>query len=272
MLKSFHARNIFAVIALLLAVFIVISKKQMAQADALWKNVHGRCVPNALANHIPAPCIKVDLTAGEEDGFVIWKDSVGNSQYLVIPTKKITGIESSEILLPNAANYFASAWMVTALVDQQLHQTLPRTYFALAINSVSGRSQNQLHIHIDCIQPNVKSALEQIGTYISPTWQSLPIKLMGHVYRAIWLPGSELGQRNPFQLLAKSLSNPEQEMGRHTLVLVGAEHNGQSGFILLDGEAPSLAVAVSPWIKLGFGSGKELEDHSCDLAHGKGAN
>jgi CDP-diacylglycerol pyrophosphatase len=155
MLKFFHAKILFAVIALLLAVFTVISKNQLAQADVLWKNVHGRCVPDMLANHVPAPCVSVNLTAGEEDGFVVWKDSVGNSQYLVMPTKKITGIESSELLLPNAANYFADAWMVTALVDQQLHQTLPRSFFALAINSVSGRSQNQLHIHIDCIRPRL---------------------------------------------------------------------------------------------------------------------
>jgi CDP-diacylglycerol pyrophosphatase len=271
MLQSIRAKPISIAIALLPAVFIVIGKKQLEQADALWKNVHGRCIPNMLTNHVPAPCAMVSLPSGEEDGFVVWKDSVGNSQYLVMPTKKITGIESLEILLPNAENYFADAWAVTALVNQQLHQRLPHTYFALAINSVSGRSQNQLHIHVDCIQPKVKSALEQIGTHIAPTWQALPVKLMGHDYRAIWLPGAELGPRNPFQLLAKSLANPEQEMGRHTLVLVGAERKDEPGFILLDGEAPLFAFAVSPWIKLGFGSGEELEDHSCQIAHDKRA-
>lgn len=272
MFNSIHARIVLAIIALLLAVFVVISRRQMTQADALWENVHERCVPNTLANRIPSPCVRVMLTAGEEAGFAVWKDSVGNSQYLVIPTKRISGIESSEILFPNATNYFGDAWTVTTLVDQQLHQKLPRTYFALAINSISGRSQNQLHIHIDCIQQEVKSTLVQLDSYIGPTWQALPVKLMGHHYRAIWLPGSELGQRNPFQLLAKSLSNPAREMGSHTLVLVGTEHSGQPGFILLDSRAPSWAVAVSPWIKLGLGSGEELEDHKCQIARGEGAN
>jgi hypothetical protein len=57
-------------------------------------------------------------------------------------------------------------------------------------------------------------------------------------------------------------------MGSHTLVLAGAERNGKAGFILLDGKAPSLAVAVAPWVKLGFGSGEELEDHTCRVATG----
>jgi CDP-diacylglycerol pyrophosphatase len=39
-------------------------------------------------------------------------------------------------------------------------------------------------------------------------WQNFPAKLMGHQYRAIWLPGATLDERNPFLLLAGSLSNP----------------------------------------------------------------
>jgi hypothetical protein len=29
-----------------------------------------------------------------------------------------------------------------------------------------------------------------------------------------------------------------------------------------------LAVALSPFVKLGFGSGEELEDHGCQVANG----
>jgi CDP-diacylglycerol pyrophosphatase len=273
-MSPFHrTRTGLAVVALALLLAGVvaiafISKKQNTRADILWNYVHGRCVPDMLMNHVPAPCVSVDLTGGEEHGFVVWKDSAGNSQYLVMPTKKITGIESPAILLPDATNYFADAWMATTLVDQRVRQALPRANFALAINSVSGRSQDQLHIHIDCVQPNVKSSLEQVGSQIGTTWQSLPVKLAGHNYRAMWIPGGELGERNPFRRLADSLSYPAQEMAAHTLVLVGAERNGQPGFILLDGKVPFIAVALSPWIKLGLGSGEELEDHSCQVAHG----
>ena len=256
---------------LLLAIISVIAvsiRQRSANADALWKIVHGHCVPDMQTNDNPAPCVSVNLAQGEAGGFAILKDATGNNQYLVIPTAKIAGIESRAILAPKAVNYFSAAWEVTDLVDQRLSHALPRTDFAIAINSVSGRSQDQLHIHVDCIQPRAKSVLEQLGPEIGTTWQRLPVKLSGHEYRAIWLPGTQLGQRNPFRLLASSLPDPRQEMGGHTLVLVGAEREGQAGFILLDGKAPALAVALSPFVKLGFGSGEELEDHGCQLANG----
>jgi CDP-diacylglycerol pyrophosphatase len=88
------------------------------------------------------------------------------------------------------------------------------------------------------------------------------------VYRALWLLDNALGQRNPFRLLADSLPDLVQEMIAHTLVLVGAERDGQEGCILLDGKAPVLAVAISSWVKMGFGSEEELEDHSCRIANG----
>jgi CDP-diacylglycerol pyrophosphatase len=252
------------VIVLILGVSI---RRQSANADALWRIVHGRCVPDMQTKQNPSPCVSVDLAEGTANGVAIMKDKAGNTQYLIIPTEKITGIEGHAILEPQATNYFADAWTATNLVDQRLHRTLTRTDFAIAINSVSGRTQNQLHIHVDCIQPTVKSALEQVGPEIGTTWQQLPVKLSGHEYRVMWLPGADLGARNPFRLLADSLRNPAREMGAHTLVLAGAERSGQAGFFLLDGRAPGFAVVVSPWLKLGFGSGEELEDHQCLLAN-----
>jgi CDP-diacylglycerol pyrophosphatase len=255
---------------LLAAVFVIAATStwQITHADALWRIVHGGCVPDMQLNHVASPCVSVDLSKGVADGVAVLKDVKGNTQYLIIPTKKITGIESSAILEPTSVNYFSDAWEATDLVSQRLHHTLERTDFAVAINSVSGRSQNQLHIHVDCIQPEVKLALQQIGPEIQTTWQTLPVKLMGHEYRALWIPGSQLGSQNPFDLLAASLHNPAHEMGGHTLVLAGAERSNEAGFILLDRKAPTFAVAISPWLKLGLGSGEELEDHHCRLANG----
>jgi CDP-diacylglycerol pyrophosphatase len=253
---------------LTILLFVFAAKKQSSRTNALWEIVHDHCLADIQAHHNPAPCTEVDLTAGEVNGFATLKDSQGKAQYLLIPTAKITGIESLALLAPDATNYFAGAWTTTSLVDEQTHSALQRTDFALAINSVSGRTQNQLHIHIDCIRPEVRSAIDQAGSQVGMVWQKFPVKLMGHQYRAIWLPGATLDKRNPFVLLAGSLSNPALEMGSHTLVLAGAERNGKAGFILLDGKAPSLAVAVAAWVKLGFGSGEELEDHTCRVATG----
>lgn len=257
--------SILAVVIAALALLVVTVQRSSANNKALWRIVHDICVPNMLTNHSAFPCTSVDLSHGQANGFAILKDRRGDTQYLLVPTGKITGIESFAAWGPGATNYFAEAWTAIALISQRVHRPLPRTDFALAVNSVSGRSQDQLHIHIDCIRSDIKMALAQSAPQLGMEWQTLPTKLRGHEYRALWLPGEELGDRNPFRLLASSLASPSEEMGSHTLVLVGAEKQGAPGFVLLDGKAAPLATAISQWISVGSGSGEELEDHNCQV-------
>ncbi len=99
-----------------------------AHADpmALWRIVHGACVPHFEAGLGPKPCERVDLDGGVEQGVAILKDLVGVSQMLAIPTRRITGIEDPQMLAPNAPPVFAVAWGSKTLVEERLHRTLPR--------------------------------------------------------------------------------------------------------------------------------------------------
>jgi CDP-diacylglycerol pyrophosphatase len=224
-----------------------------ADPSALWHIVHDRCVPDEQQNQHPAPCTEVDFSRG----YAVLKDIVGKMQFLLIPTARVGGIEDKAILAPDAPNYWAAAWQARRYVDQRAGHPLPRDDFALAINSTSGRSQDQLHIHIDCIRPDVRAALAQHIADIGPQWGAFPSPLAGHRYRAMRLPGAELGSTNPFRLLAAGV--PQAEMGRHTLVLVGATFPpDQPGFILLDDRADLIAGDR--------GSGETLEDHDCAVA------
>ncbi len=236
--------------------------------DALWRIVHERCVPDQRTRSDPAPCASVDLSHGEQAGSVVLKDAKGDAQYLLIPTARIGGIESPAILAPDAPNYFAEAWAAIRLVEARLHRTLPREDFALAINAQDRRSQDQLHIHVDCVGAGIRAALEPVPAQLDGHWRALPMRLALHRYRALWLPGETPGA-NPFRLLAASLADPATEMGRHSLVLVGATRSGRPGFVLLDGVSEPLAVAIASRIRLGpgwGGSGEELEDHACRVA------
>ena len=87
-----------------------------ADPDALWKVVHDRCVPDQERNGDPAPCALVDLREGDAKGYVVLRDLVGATQYLLIPTARVSGIESALLLAPEAPNYFADA-----LARAQLH-------------------------------------------------------------------------------------------------------------------------------------------------------
>jgi CDP-diacylglycerol pyrophosphatase len=239
------------VLALLLAGVALTARA--ADPSALWHIVHDRCVPDEQSNHQPAPCTEVDL----QHGYAVLKDIVGKTQFLLIPTARVGGIEDKAILAPDAPNYWDAAWQARRYVDQRTGHTMPRDDFALAINSTSGRSQDQLHIHVDCIRPDVHAALAQHQADIGQQWKEFPEPLAGHRYRAMRLPGPELGNTNPFRLLAAGV--PQAEMGEHTLILVGSTFPpDHPSFILLDDRA-DLAAGDR-------GSGETLEDHACAIA------
>jgi CDP-diacylglycerol pyrophosphatase len=228
-------------VALLLA--LVATGCKSTDPNALWHIVGGQCVPDEARNHSPAPCAEVDLPGG----YAVLKDIVGDTQFLLIPTTRVSGIESPEILAPGAPNYWQAAWQARLFVDRRAGRELPREDISLAINSVADRSQNQLHIHVDCVRPDVQSALRRYGGAIGTQWTPFPVKLAGHDYTAMRIDQPDLARANPFLLLAGGIPGARADMGRYTLVVVGRP----DGFVLL----------------AGHGWGEALQDHACALAH-----
>ena len=229
-----------------------------ANPDLLWKFIHELCVPNALQGRPPEPCTRVELQDGPERGYALLKDAVGPAQYLLIPTARVPGIEAAFLWTPDAPNYFAPAWRYRTYVEELLHRQLPRDGISLAVNSAISRSQNQLHIHIDCTRETVREVIARHVREVGDAWAPFPELLAGHHYRAMRVMSPELDGADPFRLLARSLPDPDTMMGHHTLVVVGADFgDGQAGFVVLDGEA-DLAHG-------NLAHGAELQDHSCGL-------
>jgi CDP-diacylglycerol pyrophosphatase len=232
---------------------------QAADPSALWKIVDGKCVPHELEAHDPSPCAAVDLTGGVAKGFAALKDINGVAQFLLIPTTRIGGMEDPAILAPGATNYWQAAWQDRHFVEERLHTVLPRDAMSLAINSFYGRTQNQLHIHIDCVRPDVHDALATNLDQIVDTWTVFPPPLAGHRYRSIRIDQATLADVDPFRVLADANPSARADMGAHTLVLIGATfRDGVEGFVLLDDQFDLLAGD--------FASGEQLQDHSCAIA------
>ena len=223
--------------------------------QALWRIVHDQCVADQRAHGDPAPCTVVDLARGEAHGYVVLKDRVGEAQFLLMPTGKITGIEDPAILAGDAPNYFAKAWDERGLVSDRLGRSVDRTRMSVAVNSIYGRSQDQLHLHIDCVDRSVGDALRHAPPP-SADWASGRIPLKGHAYRVRWLDAGQLEGSNPFKLLAEAFPNARGDMGAWTLALVGARKaDGAEGFYLLaDRAEPALGDRASA---------EELQDHDC---------
>jgi CDP-diacylglycerol pyrophosphatase len=143
-------------------------------------------------------------------------------------------------------------------MDRSLGRPVPRDVVGLAINSVKGRSQNQLHIHIDCVRRDVLDTLVHDSGAIGTSWAPLPDRLAGHPYQAMRLEAADLSGVNPFALLADGQPSAKADMGDETLVAVAESlPDGSEGFYLL-------ADKVDP-AHGDLASGEELLDHNCGV-------
>ena len=118
----------------------VASPAQAGDPSALWTIVHDVCVADEETFGHPAPCTQVDL----QKGYAILKDISGATQYLLIPTDRVSGIESAKLLAASTPNYFGEAWDARSFVEKSFGRPLPREDLGLAINSYYGRQSESI--------------------------------------------------------------------------------------------------------------------------------
>lgn len=261
-MKALLTRKSLGILAGLAALSIwpavVLVPRLVGNSNALWAIVDRECVPHEQRGEGPAPCSLVDLQGGVEKGYAVLKDLRGRAQFLLIPTARITGIESPALLERGVTNYAAKAWRARTFVEGRLGHALDRRDVSLAVNSQLRRTQGQLHIHIDCVRRDVRDALDRLASSIGDRWAALPEPLAGRRFRAMRVLGADLDGADPFSLLADD-DDARNAMGEHSLAVVGADFPGQGpGFVILDGHVTS---------RIGEAANAEaLQDHSCALA------
>jgi CDP-diacylglycerol pyrophosphatase len=203
--------------------------------DALRQIVQEQCVAHWVQQHNPAPCERVYLAdpVREDSGYAVLADRKGGAHFLLIPTRRIAGIESPELIEPGAPNYFSSAWQARDRLAAAVGHEVPRNAVGLAVNPMHARSQDQLHIHIECLRPDVFEALNRDGDRIAATWT--PVSIGGAGYSALKIMGEDLGDDNPFKLLTDVIPQAHRVMGDYTLVVAGMQSKSGPGFIVLAG-------------------------------------
>jgi CDP-diacylglycerol pyrophosphatase len=204
-----------------------------ANRDALRQIVQEQCLLHWRDQHTPAPCEEVDLPSPEhpEAGYAVLADRKGGAHFLLIPTGNVSGIESSALTAPDAINYFNAAWRAHDRLAAVVGHEVPRNAVGLAVNPLHARSQDQLHIHIECLRPDVFDALNRESVRISSGWT--PLTLAGARYEARKIATADLAADNPFKDLATDMPEPNRTMGDYTLVLAGAELPSGPAFIML---------------------------------------
>jgi CDP-diacylglycerol pyrophosphatase len=244
----------------LCAAVLMAGCETLAEADpnALWQIVHFDCAPTAQKTGKAGVCADVDLP----HRYALLKDRRGVAQHLLIPTDRIPGVESPLVLAPDAENYWADAWNARSFVQASLkaaHRApLDDDELGLEINSADRRSQQQLHIHIDCMRASAADALarhrnDAPGQW---TWDSID----GARYRIMRVHGPTF-DANPFDVVARDKQGPDA-MSMQTILVTGAGRSAMhDGWLIVNSGAD---------VDGGTGSAEVLLDHQCQVAGSQG--
>jgi CDP-diacylglycerol pyrophosphatase len=232
-----------------------IDAKQPAGRSALRQIVQEQCVVNWQVHHNPAPCERVVLAdpKNADSGYAVVAAFGGGAHFLLVPTRTMAGIDSGELLDPDAPNYFAEAWHARGLINSFVGHDVPRSAVGLAIGIAVSRAQEQFHVHIECLQQDVFRALRASADNFLDAWS--PINIGGSTYQARRILNDGLDASNLFELLASLSPDARHHMGNYTLIVAGMQFKGGPGFVVLAGTGPS---------------GEILLDSTCAVAGGGG--
>src|SRR5277367_495827 len=129
--------RVFALLSLITAVLSWAAGATSLNRNALLHIVRTQCLPHWRTQQDPAPCLQIALpeSGDEQAGYAVLPDRKGGAHFLLIPVRRLTGIESPALLEPGTPNYFTAAWQARSHMEHYLGRSLPRDAVGLAINS-----------------------------------------------------------------------------------------------------------------------------------------
>jgi CDP-diacylglycerol pyrophosphatase len=208
----------------------------------LWR-IAKQCKESLAKN----PGCRAYVSDGDQE-YAIVKDNspVKPQAYLIIPVARVTGIEDPQILTPPLSKLWESAWLWSAE-----YPGMPPARTGLEINSAMARSQNQMHIHISCVLPEVTDALAKADIPSEPQ-KAITMKFPSDhsTYRVVRIENLR-GENSPFVVVGKMAGVDKNDMKDQSILVVSAPK--QPGFYVLN------TTAHGP----GTGHAEDLLDQKC---------
>ena len=174
-----------------------------------------------------------------------------------MPTTRVIGIEDAGLRRADSPSYFAAAWAARHFVQEELKRPLADNDLGLAVNSRFTRSQDQLHIHIDCTDRRVKRDLAaRVPAIPTDRWQADGYSYLGQSYWTRRIDQPTL-QGIDIVRLVEEIPPLKAHPDRITLAVLGVKlPNDGSGFVMLAAQS-NIRRAVSQ------STGEDLLDHEC---------
>jgi hypothetical protein len=122
--------------------------------DALWLTVRS-CIFIKQTLGLNGACTQISAA------YAVLRIPGSRTHTLVVPTSPVEGIESPLVRSALGQELWHAALDARKLVLEAVDGRIPIEAVGLAINSANSRTQDQLHIHVDCVQPEVRAALRE---------------------------------------------------------------------------------------------------------------
>lgn len=219
---------------------------------ALWR-VEQTCMLNQRATGSPFPCLEVN----EAGGYAVLRAPFRQTHIVTMPTARVTGVEDPVLAGSDHHNYFEDAWNARHYVEAELKEKVDRTALGLAVNSTVTRSQDQLHIHVDCVDPRVRDAVAaRLANLPTTGWAPDAFRFHDQSYAARRVEQADLRGVDPF-LLVREIPAVRQHPARTVIAVLGARMpDGKDGFVILAGQSdPHRSTSQS--------TSEDLLDHKC---------
>ncbi len=163
---------------------------------------------------------------------------------IVVPTRKIVGVEDPFLQSPDAPNYFDAAWRSRSFLEAAGRAVAERDQVALVVNSAVARGQDQLHIHVGCVRLVARRALAAAAPAMPlGQWTPIGAVLPNTAFWGVRVRGTDLAGVEPFRLAAAGLGDRVKNRAVLTIIVAGARVEGDDEFLIL----ASYAGAPHAW-------------------------
>lgn len=219
--------------------------------DVLWMALKTCVLAKTLANRT-FPCLAVDLGDKERPGTAVLRAPGEPTHIVVMPTDTVSGLESAPLRGPRGVAYWKAALSARHFVVDSLKNRVPEADIGLAVNSARGRSQDQLHIHLDCLRPKVLDALDAHGRAVGKVWAPFPVPLAYDRFHAMRVRAADVETFNPFAAITTLPGR--RDLTRTTFAAVSTRPGDpEPGLILLAYRGRQA-------------SAEDIMDHGCAIA------
>jgi CDP-diacylglycerol pyrophosphatase len=222
-----------AVILLVIAVTAFATSAIGLDRRLALRQVVRACVADFKVTGAPFPCLEVDLSSGEDRGHAVLLPPRLND-LIVTPTRKIVGIEDPLLQLTGAPNYFNAAWRARSFLKGADGRTPERDEIAVVANSAVVRTQDQLHIHVGCLNSPAKRMLAAAAPNVPiGKWVRIIAAVPNTVFWGMRIRGADLSDFEPFRLAAESTTDKVIPLKYLTIAAAGVRVEADDQFLIL---------------------------------------